>query len=37
MGKEGVREGMKINSLKEELPVLGVNENTVEQARHVGS
>jgi hypothetical protein len=36
MGKEGVREGMKINSLKEELPVLGVNENTVETSETCG-
>ena len=30
MGKEGVRGGIKIYLLKEELPVLGVNKNTIE-------
>ena len=29
MGKEGVRGGIKIYLLKEELLVLGVNKNTI--------
>ena len=31
----GVRGGIKIYLLKEELPVLGVNKNTIKQARRV--
>ena len=35
MGKEGVKGGMKIYLIKEEFPVLGVNKNTIKQARRV--
>ena len=35
VGKEGVRGDIKIQLLKEELPVLGVNKNTVKQVRRV--